>query len=77
MTGVSPAAQRFIEFWRGDLAGDIAGHLTCSEVEELAELFVSLGDVETAQRWITYHGGSDDCDDQHCQCDECKQEGTQ
>ncbi|AVJ50824.1 hypothetical protein SEA_KALNOKY_83 [Mycobacterium phage Kalnoky] len=69
--------KHFIEVWGdGYLASDLGEKLTCTEVEALASLLLSLGAGEAAARWIEYHAEGDDCGDMHCRCDdeECKAE---
>ncbi|AEJ93353.1 hypothetical protein SEA_SUPERCALLIE99_78 [Mycobacterium phage SuperCallie99] len=73
---MSDPVKTFVEVWGGShLAADIADKLTCNEAEAIASLFLGLGDVESADFWIEHHADSDDCDDDHCRCEDCKENG--
>lgn len=56
----------FLEVWSGDLAGDLATRLNCSEVDALADLLRFYGRDRAAAEWINHHSyGDDDPDDRH------------
>lgn len=60
------AGWEFVRVWGSpDLAGDLAGTLTCTEVEVLHDLFVALDQPEVAGTWLAWHALGDDGGDQH------------
>ncbi|AWN05844.1 hypothetical protein SEA_BLINN1_84 [Mycobacterium phage Blinn1] len=72
------ATNIFKEVWSdGMLLYDIAGKLTCTEFEALADLMLALGfDPETVEAFEEGHADQDECGDMHSTCDhpECKEE---
>ncbi|WP_425298241.1 DNA-directed RNA polymerase subunit alpha C-terminal domain-containing protein [Nocardia abscessus] len=69
------AVANFVEaFSAGDVSCEIATSLNCTEVEALAGLLRAAGSGYAADYWIEDHAVDDDCGDQHCRCDECKDE---
>lgn len=79
MSSMTEEEKTFADVWAaGDLAGDVATLLTCTEVEVLACLLHAYGHAEAATAWIEAHAEGDDCGDDHCRCEECRtdKEGT-
>ncbi|AMW64156.1 hypothetical protein SEA_EVILGENIUS_79 [Mycobacterium phage EvilGenius] len=81
--GLSPmsAMHQFKEVW-GDshLIGDIGTHLTCMEMEALADMLQACGvDPDHVEEMIALHAEGDECGDMHCTCDdpECIEERNQ
>lgn len=70
---LAEAAENFVTHFGGYLMDDIATHLTCSEVEALADLLVALGEQRLSELWIRAHAEGDDCGDMHCLCNICQE----
>lgn len=63
---VHDAFLSFAELWsRGGPVGQLAGEMTCSEVDALADVFRALCMDDEADYWITAHAASDDAGDKH------------
>lgn len=54
-------------FSHGDLAGDIAPSLSCTETDALAGMLRALGEPATADMWLNAHAQADEEGDAHHQ----------
>ncbi|QGJ90974.1 hypothetical protein SEA_BIANCATRI92_76 [Mycobacterium phage BiancaTri92] len=72
------AFEQFREVWSdGMLLGDIAGKLTCTEFEAMADMMLAVGfEPRTVAMFEECHAEDDECGDMHCRCDdpECIEE---
>ena len=59
------ALREFVDVWTGDVADDVAGALSCAEVDALAALFRAAGRDAMALAWINAHAWHDDYGDAH------------
>lgn len=61
------AMAEFAETWSldPDLAGELAGQLSCKETDALAGLLHAMGETKAAARWIAAHAANDEPGDTH------------
>lgn len=63
---VTATLHRFVRVWCDELlANEIAGALSCAEVDALASVLRAGGEPDAADLWLQAHSRKDEADDIH------------